>query len=217
MRLHVLARHGGVWLDATILLAAPLQFLEGVYTPKGPAFTGFYLQGFTLTRCMPVVESWAFAARPGSVFMRLWRDQFMATPNNIAGPLVMTTTYKTAMVTQHRIPMLAQHYLMIHLAAQAVLKNAPRATLSMALEAAEKGPYKYLVDAALSPETFSPLKGALRVMASFHPLRPGVPEYALYKLRKVDRFFLPPCFQYRLLRRAQALVMSTATPEQEPE
>jgi hypothetical protein len=209
-RINVIAKHGGVWLDATLLLAAPMKFIETIETEgEGPAFAGYYLQQFTLTPCLPVVENWAFAARPGSVFVRKWRDAFMATPNVPSGPSMHLAALRSAGVTGERIPAGAQHYLLMHMVALSVLQNTPADDLSMELHPAELGPFKYLVDTAYGPEGWSSLNGSIQLLRTFHPRRnsAGPVQYESYKMRNRERGFLPPCSQHLLLTRMQYAAM----------
>jgi hypothetical protein len=195
VRLAVLARHGGVWLDATYLLAAPLNFVQDLFTPVGYEFTGFYLSGFTSKPQWPVVESWALGARPGSLFVTRWRDQFMSAPNTPGGLSDITTMYKRTTDLQ-RIPGYMQKYLAIHCAAQYVLQHtAPGDNLSMRVFSAEQGPMKYLKDCVWTPAS------VLLLHATYHPRRNVTPAYPAYKIRKMERVFMPPVQSRRLLER----------------
>lgn len=62
LRLALLAKHGGVWLDATLLLTAPLQYLVN----ESANFSGVHLEDR--------VESFFLASRAHEVLMQRWRD-----------------------------------------------------------------------------------------------------------------------------------------------
>lgn len=69
IRCCVVARYGGLWLDASVLLTAPL---DGWVAPTG--YTGFTIQYIKGRR---VYENWAFAAPPGDPFVTAVRDGFL--------------------------------------------------------------------------------------------------------------------------------------------
>jgi len=66
VRTEYLARYGGVWLDPTVLLFAPVEswLVEGE------------LCGFASLHDVDFIENWAFAAPPGNRLMQLWKDEF---------------------------------------------------------------------------------------------------------------------------------------------
>ncbi|MFY9479108.1 MAG: capsular polysaccharide synthesis protein [Aquabacterium sp.] len=75
LRLALVSRHGGVWMDASILLTRSLDWLVDPQRSKG-RFTGFYLEGYTTRRDRPVIENWCFAAPAGNVFVTRWCQVF---------------------------------------------------------------------------------------------------------------------------------------------
>jgi len=75
IRANILALHGGVWSDMSIMLFGPCPQL--LNAPVGTEFIGFYLDGFTSNPKSPVLENWWFATAPGAKFIVQWRDAFM--------------------------------------------------------------------------------------------------------------------------------------------
>jgi hypothetical protein len=204
VRVNCVARHGGVWLDASFLLSSRLPLVDVVAAPDGgssPDFAGWYLQSFTKFHQWPVLESWAFAARPGSAFMAAWRDEFMSTPNVPEGVADKLRAYKGRVDAQH---IDNPHYLFIHMAAQAVLQSQqPFASpSSMLLLPAEQGPYKYLVDVDWKSKD-----AAAQVLSSFHPRLPAPRPYPCYKLRSEERKYMSGKDQASVLRRVQYAII----------
>jgi hypothetical protein len=194
VRVHLIAKYGGVWLDASCLLAAPLQFVEDVFSPVGREFTGFFLEQFTTHPCYPVVESWAFAARPGSPFMQAWLREFMSVPNKPGGVgEALDALQTTRSVDTQAID--SPNYLFIHVCAQAAMQSG--LPLSMHVYSATQGPFKYLYDC--SQDTAA---SVLRLMRTFHPRKPS-PPYPFYKLRGRERGAMTAPMQARILKRAQ--------------
>jgi hypothetical protein len=144
VRLWVLSVHGGVWMDASILLGAPLES-PGFLETQDVEFVGFYLDVFTSktrTWFCPVIESWCFACRPQSTFVLRWCREFSRI-TEFPSVQDYVETLRSYVDFQHiDIP----YYLAIHVAAQAVLQLDPSLLHNMLLHRAEDGPYKYLVD-----------------------------------------------------------------------
>ena len=67
-RVDALARHGGVWLDASNIPVKPVTHWVDVHSPA--------LQGFGALWDNTTMENWAFAAPYPCPLMREWRDQF---------------------------------------------------------------------------------------------------------------------------------------------
>lgn len=76
IRLYLVGRYGGYWLDATVLLTRPIDWLETARAAQGADFAGFYLQGYTRDARFPVVENWAFGAPADSAFVTAWQREF---------------------------------------------------------------------------------------------------------------------------------------------
>lgn len=121
IRLYLVARHGGFWLDASILLTRSLDWM---LPARGPAeFVGFYLEGFTQDPEYPVIENWLFGAPAGSSFVTAWQQEFHQA-------LVIEGTQKyleraqadpSWKATRQGIP--DPDYLLCHIAAQQVLRR----------------------------------------------------------------------------------------------
>lgn len=128
VRLALLHRHGGIWMDASILLTQPLDWVEQLRAHTHAEFVGFYLDGYTSDARYPVIESWFLAALPGSRFIAEWLELFRREA--IDGD---TANYLARLRQEERHVALAQKigdpaYHTIHVAAQDVLqRHAPDA------------------------------------------------------------------------------------------
>lgn len=138
VRLWTLAEHGGVWIDASNLLKAPI---DTWLFPKYAEFSGFYLDGFTTDQKYPVIESWFMACNKGSQFMKLWRDEFstIARYPNIEKYLEASKQINTQKIFDHNSNV-------IHITAQKVLQIDKYPLESLILKKAEDGPFKYLTE-----------------------------------------------------------------------
>lgn len=133
IRLALLHRYGGMWLDASIILTQPLNWVERERREEQAEFVGFYLEGYTTRAAFPVVESWFLAALPGSVFIRQWLERFEAAA--IVGE---TADYLAQLQQQGRYEALTQKigdpsYHTIHVVAQDVLQSQSSGDAAMRL------------------------------------------------------------------------------------
>lgn len=76
IRLALLHQYGGIWLDASIILTQPLNWVEQTRATSNTEFVGFYLDGYTVNQQYPVIESWFLAAPRGSQFIQEWLALF---------------------------------------------------------------------------------------------------------------------------------------------
>ena len=74
LRLHVLSKRGGIWLDASVYLNAPLDWVHTAQKKHNCEFVG-YEQYTGLST--PTVESWCFGCIPQSSFVNAWKDEFL--------------------------------------------------------------------------------------------------------------------------------------------
>ncbi len=151
VRLNLLAKYGGYWSDASMLMTAPLNFQ--VYPQTD--FIGYYLEGFTTNMRFPVIESWFFGTVPNGKFINAWRDAFMALSECESVDQCVQRAVLAGVDLQNITDSL-KNYLYIHVAAQYALQkvmteNEIKST--MAFFKAEDGPYKYLMDAKWDPAT----------------------------------------------------------------
>ena len=143
VRLYTLAEHGGIWMDSSILLKAPLEWLF----PKYAEFSGFYSEYFT--KDTPVIENWFLACNKNSKFIKLWRDEFIQIANYLTVEQYIESRKKMGIDCENiKSPL----YLTIHISAQKVLQIDKYPLDSLILRKSEDGPFKYLVDAKWDSE-----------------------------------------------------------------
>ena len=139
-----LAEHGGIWIDSSIILKAPL---DDWLFPKYAEFSGFYINGMTKTT--PVIENWFFACNKGSPFVKKWRDEFSKIAQYSCVEQYVNSRIQMGVdIEKITIPI----YLAMHVSAQKVLQLDQYPMESMILRKAEDGPFRYLVDAKWDSE-----------------------------------------------------------------
>lgn len=136
VRSNILQHYGGVWVDATNYMTAPLNF-TGNYE-----FYGYKIDSFMSKPGIPVVENWFFATVPQGRFITAWLFEFMKAEKfeSIKDAL---NDLKAQGVMCDKIPI--QEYLFMHICAQKVLQQDPSLLKGMSLQIAEETAFKYLV------------------------------------------------------------------------
>ncbi|PAT41658.1 mannosyltransferase [Vandammella animalimorsus] len=177
LRLALLQRHGGIWLDASTILTAPLDWVLQAQQAHGSEYLGFYLQRFTTSAQYPVVENWFMAAAPGSAFVHAWQREFDAevVPRGNSGYLQHLQALGLLPALQQAID--APEYLSMHLAAQRVLQRDD-AHYRLTLWPAEASAFAYHVQAGWQ-------RARLKKRLLFMQAGPAVAP--LIKLRAPDR------------------------------
>jgi len=146
VRLHILAKYGGIWSDASIICNKSFDWIHETQSEKGYEFVGYYLDGFTLPEYKEkskVIESWFFACIKESPFVQDWRDEFSKISNYDTINQYVDSVKNEGVSTQKiDVP----DYLTIHVSAQKVLQKADSDKYNLYLLKAEDTAYKYLVD-----------------------------------------------------------------------
>jgi len=137
LRLQLLAAHGGIWIDASILLCQSLAWVHKTQIEQGSEFVGFYISRFTSRPDQPIVENWFMAAQPASPFVKALAAEFdlAITMGEEAYLAALDQQGVRARVVQALGPK-DQIYLIMHVAAAVVLDRHPLA-YSLALSRAE--------------------------------------------------------------------------------
>lgn len=144
IRLNVLAKYGGVWCDASIMMTRPFDFK----TDSSHEFVGYYIEHYTTKPQWPCIEGWFFATVPNGKFINAWRDSFMKIDNFMTvGQWLKDLLQKG--VDFQKTPKYMQNYLAINLAAQEALQKSmteQEIHATCYFMSANKGPYKHMYD-----------------------------------------------------------------------
>lgn len=76
IRLELLHRYGGIWMDATIILNRTMDELLAVNIDDRYDLIAFYRDSSTLDKAYPVIESWFLAAPKNNAFIARWLHFF---------------------------------------------------------------------------------------------------------------------------------------------
>lgn len=80
VRLHVLATHGGIWMDASVICNTSLDWMCDIQQQTGCTFIGYKMKSHTpdhLKGVRDVIENSVFACTPYNKLVIAWRDEFM--------------------------------------------------------------------------------------------------------------------------------------------
>jgi len=126
LRLQLLIRHGGIWMDGSTLLTTSLDWVHRLHREIGLGVVGFYIDRYTVDRRCPVVENWFLAAPARDPFLVAWAEELdRALALGEAGYLDALRREGMLEAVAQAIPEAMRSYLVMHLAASSVLQRAP--------------------------------------------------------------------------------------------
>lgn len=191
IRLALLERHGGIWLDSSIILTTSLDWMIERQQATGAEYVGFHLDRYASSRTRPLVDSWCMAAPIGSPFISAWLALFRAEV--IDGE---TEDYLDALRAEGRFDDVVQKlgsasYHTVHVCAQDLLEREP-SRYRLLLLRAEDSAYAFQARSRWK-------RRRLYVHLLFNPIPQPCPP--MIKLRGGERRKLEGYVRLRLLRR----------------
>lgn len=144
LRIHLLARHGGIWMDASMLLSRDLAWLHETRKKRAADYVGFYIDRYTTRPELPIVENWLMASVPGGRFATALAAAFDRALDEGAEALLqrLRDEGRHARVVQ-ALTEDFQRYLLMHVAASELLDREPQVARLVLLRA-EDGPFAWL-------------------------------------------------------------------------
>ena len=143
LRLQLLARHGGIWVDASTLLTTDLDWVHDRHRALGRGVIGFYIDRYTRDRAHPLIENWFIAASPADPFIVAWAVELdRALALGEAAYLAALNGSGELDRAAQGIPASMRAYLVMHLAAACVSRRRPDLR-RMSLVRAEDVAYAY--------------------------------------------------------------------------
>ncbi|RYF64067.1 MAG: mannosyltransferase, partial [Comamonadaceae bacterium] len=141
LRLELLSRHGGIWLDASTILTQSLDWVLALQRASHSDFIGYYLDLYTADPARPVLENWFMAAPPGSPFIVDLQREFTTEVIPRSGSDYVAHLQALGLYTSLLQKIDMPDYLSMHLAAQRLL--LAKGGYRLHLARAEDGPYYY--------------------------------------------------------------------------
>lgn len=71
-RLYLLSQHGGFYLDPSVILTRPLDWIQDLQESQKAQGVMFYMGSLTKSSEYPAIRKWFMATRPGDMFMTAW-------------------------------------------------------------------------------------------------------------------------------------------------
>jgi hypothetical protein len=139
IRIFLLEKYGGIWIDASILLFKSLEKWMPFDSYKYDLI-GFEFESWTLDPRFPVIESWFLASPPQNDLMRRWKKEMMDTID--IGDNKYLEKLKKNKINLQKIR--SPKYLIIHCALQYVLQMNQSQKYQIYHLNAEKTAYKYI-------------------------------------------------------------------------
>ncbi|MBV8037764.1 capsular polysaccharide synthesis protein [Roseateles sp.] len=143
LRLQLLARHGGVWMDTSMLLSRDLGWLHDTRRRRAADYVGFYIDRDTTRPELPIIENWLMASVPGGRFTTALAQAFDRALDEGAEDWLqgLHAEGRHARVVQG-LAEDCQHRLPMQVAASALLDRDPQ-TARLVLLRAEDGPFAW--------------------------------------------------------------------------
>ncbi|WP_415489722.1 glycosyltransferase family 32 protein [Acetobacter sp.] len=187
VRLELLERYGGIWMDATCILNESLQWIQDANTQHSADLIGFYRNRDTVDHQFPVLENWFLAAPSNTDFIKEWKKEIQKIVS--IGP----ESYYTELQSRPDYKEIAQNiqrpdYLVTYLAAQIVMRKTPP---NLYLRRAEDGPLLYQEAIKWDRE---------RIAAILCRIKAPSPIPPIIKLTHSNRYLLPLMIRLKLVR-----------------
>jgi hypothetical protein len=148
VRLYKLKDHGGVWLDASIILTESLEWIRKRQQLNQTEGLMFYSVRHTVDKNFPVVENWCIAAVPKSETIKKWFEEYDYARrkhgnNGIAYIEELETRFGKPMKNKLMANIDWPDYLIAYICHQKVLQIDNLSYKLFSWEVDDKGPYIY--------------------------------------------------------------------------
>jgi mannosyltransferase OCH1-like enzyme len=124
VRIHLLAKHGGIWLDASIVCNQSFNWVNAVQNKFDCEYIGYYIvygeDETDIIENSPIIENWFIACVPGSLFMQDWKTEFVRT-NEFENANQYLENIKNNGTDISKV--IYADYLLMHCSAQVVLQK----------------------------------------------------------------------------------------------
>ncbi|OJU52165.1 MAG: hypothetical protein BGN96_07385 [Bacteroidales bacterium 45-6] len=140
IRLELLYRYGGIWMDATIILNESLDWTLHIIDEKRYDCIGFWKENSTKNLEYPVIESWFLCCPPNSPFIKDWLDELRPL-----GQIGAKKYFEQIRRKSNYVDIIQDidrpEYLLVYLAQQAVMQE--KNNFNVCLQSAEKISFYY--------------------------------------------------------------------------
>lgn len=192
IRLELILRYGGIWLDATSLIFEDFTWIHEKFQSGRYNFVGYYGR-WTHERNFPLLETWLIASPPGDELIQAWRDEFRkVTSLGVDGYFenIKSRSDYNSILQGIEDP----EYFLVYLACQVAMRQIP--SLSVHLRAAGQSALLYHELAK-----WMPYKIALMLCANKMPAFPP----PLIKITHAERYLINIIWKFNLFKKGSYL------------
>jgi hypothetical protein len=137
IRLLLLKKYGGIWVDASIFLSESLNWVLQLQKEKNVDIVCFYQEKYTTDYQNPVIENWFIASTKNNKFINLWlEDFFFYMKNGI-------DIYKKTIENINMQKLVNINYLTMHASALKLFYLYPGISKKIYAIPSGDGPFKY--------------------------------------------------------------------------
>lgn len=130
IRLDLLNRHGGYWLDASILTFESLDWIQQLVDQHATEAFAYYRKKNTTLPEFPVIENWLLASHPDTAFLKAWQVEVMKIIQVTAKVYIQQIRQNLDQPEQYFQRINMPEYLCPYIAAQVVMRqHLPSITL----------------------------------------------------------------------------------------
>ena len=140
IRLNLLEKYGGVWMDSTIFCCCDLSWIHAVQDHRNSTMVAYYIPRSTTNDAYPVIESWFIASIPNHPFIQKWRAEFQHFLDIGFNSYIQEIQHNN-IDTQKISPLT---YLTIHVSAQKILQTNSGIDDQMTILNCNKSPFYFL-------------------------------------------------------------------------
>lgn len=124
IRLKLLKKYGGIWMDASILFLQRIESIENYLVYKQNGFSNFFVYNpyYTTNIEFPIIENWIIGVEANNLFISEWCEEFEKCINSPRPNLFYKECENYQSLVQN-IPENMQEYLFAFISAQYVLQK----------------------------------------------------------------------------------------------
>jgi mannosyltransferase OCH1-like enzyme len=126
VRIILLYKYGGVWVDSSIMLLKSLDWVLEEFNKTDIHYLGYYMPSFTTIKDKPIIESWFIASKPNTNFLKLVYKEMKGA----FGKRQEYVNRVRKTVDLQNIPETLKVYLTIHVAMQVILQRTKNINMS---------------------------------------------------------------------------------------
>ena len=119
VRVMLLYKYGGVWVDGSTIMMRPLDWVLEEFNNTNIHYLGYYMPSFTTNKEKPIIENWFMASKPNTKFLRLLKDEMIKAFGKRL--TYIENIIKTKQFDSQNIPKDLRSYLWMHVIIQKVL------------------------------------------------------------------------------------------------